>query len=192
MTNQNYQNWLDLWDDAGLAPRFERRKELDRLLEDFWSPFQVSRDAQREKPLTPACDLSEDKDHYLLSVEMPGISKRDVKLEIDDNQLKVSGERLPEKRTQESGAWYSERRVGRYQRTFKIPPGTQPDQIEAHHEDGVLRIYIPKVETAKPRQIRIESGPGPVRLGQLTNQPTTRASPGQKASDPDVTTQIAS
>lgn len=192
MANQNYQNWLTLWDDPGIRPRLERRRELDRLLEDFWSPFQASHAPREEGSLTPLCDLTEEEGHYLLSVEMPGVTKSDVKLETEENHLTVSGERLREKQTDESGARYSERRFGRFQRVFKIPPGTQADQIEAHHEDGVLRIYIPKAESAKPRQIKIESGPGPTRLGRLTSQPSTRASAEQRAGNPDSDRQIAS
>ena len=142
---------------------------LSELFDEFWnwSATQRPLTATTEAQWTPACEVEENDHQYLITLEMPGVSKDQIKVEYHDQQLVVSGERKNETKTKENGQWYTERRFGKFQRTFTLPAGVDGDKLEAHYQDGVLRVFVPKAETAKPRQIQINQGTGPGFLGRL-------------------------
>jgi HSP20 family protein len=94
-----------------------------------------------ERSLSPACDVSETEEKFLLSVDLPGMKKEDIKIELKDQVLTISGERKTEK----------------YQRSFTLPTVVDGNKVEARYEDGVLELTLPKTELAKPRQIEILS-----------------------------------
>jgi HSP20 family protein len=142
---------------------------MDRLFDDFWTP-STSKAAQAETQFTPACEVEESEGHYFLNFEMPGVSKDDVQVEFLGNQLIVSGERKNSRKTKEQGSWYSERQYGKFQRTFTLPTGVDPEKIEANYTDGVLSLMIPKAESAKPRQIKIGSNSNVGFFGKFLGQ----------------------
>ncbi|OFZ20526.1 MAG: hypothetical protein A2X94_10860 [Bdellovibrionales bacterium GWB1_55_8] len=88
----------------------------------------------------PACDVEETDDHYLLSLETPGVARDQIKLEVLENRVQISGEK---------------KRAGKFQRTFTLPAGVNVDKVEASYQDGILTVRIPKPEAALPRQIKI-------------------------------------
>ena len=152
------QNWIAAWNDTGLGRLTLLRNEMNDAFDDLRDPNRANRLYRQEGStghFVPACEVEEGKEHFLLSIEMPGISRDDVKLEALDGKLFVSGERRTDRKSRDGGTWYSESRYGTFERRFALPPGIDTDKIEAHQEDGVLRIYIPKAESAKPRQIKI-------------------------------------
>lgn len=107
----------------------------------------------------PRCDVSETKNHYLASFDIPGVNKNDIKIELVDNQIIISGERRNEIENVENKInLHHEKFYGKFQRTFKLPTTVNTDKIEAHYENGVLNIAIPKAETTKARTIQIQSG----------------------------------
>lgn len=138
------------------SPLVGFRREMDTLFDGFFTPIARSaRDV--DNVFTPACEVEEEQGHYLLTLEMPGIPKDDIKIEVADNAVTVSGERRAESKKKENGAWYGERRYGKFQRTFTLPAGIDTEKIEASYEDGVLHLMVPKAESAKPRQIKIDN-----------------------------------
>lgn len=149
-TNNRLSVWRDTW-----SPISDFRREFDRLFDDWASP---SRGLRTESNLVPACDVEEGEDHYVLNLEMAGMKKDDIKLEVSDGQLTISGERRHESRQKDEGHWYSERKFGKFQRSFSIPVGIDTNRIEANYQDGILRVMLPKAESSKPRQIKISSG----------------------------------
>lgn len=118
----------------------------------------------------PKCDVVEDNNHFLISLEMAGIPKDQIRIDVIHNQLVVAGERKHE----EGGRFYSERAYGKFQRSFALPTGSDTEKIEADYQDGVLRIVIPKLESAKPRQIRIGSSQQPNFFGKWIGQSSTK------------------
>jgi HSP20 family protein len=126
------------------SPLMELRQEMDRLLDDVWKTPREG--LQTSQTWYPACDVSENEDHYLLAIEMAGIPKDHVQIEAIDNQLVIAGERKEDDRKKENGLFYSERHYGKFQRTFSLPKGLETDKIEANYQDGVLKILIPKTE----------------------------------------------
>ena len=103
----------------------------------------------------PAVDVLESKDSYLLRAELPGMNKEDFNLEVKTGMLTISGERKLEELV--NGVQYRsvERVAGRFSRSFHLPETVQQDGIQATYRDGILEIYVPKLEYAKARQIRV-------------------------------------
>ena len=102
----------------------------------------------------PATDVEETESHYLVSMDVPGVSKDQIQIEVHDGTLRVTAERKD--RFERKGS--SSRQYGKWQRSFTLPQGMDAEHIEASCEDGVLRIALPKSEAAKPRQIKIQDG----------------------------------
>lgn len=155
-------------------PIQELRSEMDRLFDGAWSLPLEGEAESSNRTWQPACDVVEDQEHYLLSLEMAGIPKDQIQIEVVDQNLIVTGERKYEDRKKQSGVMYSERRYGKFQRTFSLPLGLDLDKIEANHEDGVLRILVPKTEAVKPRRIKIEGGSSTGFFGKLISQASSK------------------
>lgn len=115
---------------------------------------------QREWPVAfqPAVDIEETNDFYLMSFDLPGVTKEQVKIDVHESQLTVSGERLREQKSTQEGFRQFERAYGKFERRFQLPTKVDTDKIQARYENGVLEIMVPKVELAKPKTIKIESG----------------------------------
>ncbi|MGE4108428.1 MAG: Hsp20/alpha crystallin family protein [Bacteriovoracia bacterium] len=162
-----------IW-NRGLDPLGEIRREMDRFFDRFWITPNSKTWRTSESEWVPPCDVEEDKGHYLLTLDMPGVQRDQIKLEVVNQQLTISGERRQEKKSKSEDIWYSERRLGRFQRTFALPAGVDVDKVEANYQDGTLRVCIPKTESAKPRQIKISNGSSTGFFGRLIGQHSTK------------------
>ncbi len=167
-------NSLLAWNN-GLGPIGDFRREMSRVLDDFWTAAP-EKNARRslDADWYPACDVEEADDHYLLALDLPGIPREQIKLEIVDNQLLISGERRLESRKRVDEAWYSERRFGKFHRSFALPTGVDAEKVEANYQDGTLRVYVPKADSVKPRQVKISSGAGAGFLGRLVGYASSK------------------
>jgi HSP20 family protein len=103
----------------------------------------------------PAMDLVESGDHFVLRADLPGMSEEDVKIELEDGTLTVSGERKAEHQENEEGYYRVERAFGSFSRSLTLPKGVNADAVSASFDRGVLEIRIPKPEERKPRRIEI-------------------------------------
>lgn len=137
------------------SPFSDFRYDMDRFFDDFWEPRNIPTQSEHSAEWFPHCDVVESEGHYLLTIDLPGIPKDQIKIEALDGKLTISGERKQEEKKTESGAWYTERRYGKFQRSFSLPVGIDTNKIEANYEDGVLKLYVPKAEAEKPKQIKI-------------------------------------
>jgi HSP20 family protein len=148
-----------------------------------WDPFQDLRNAQDEmaqmSPMlaqalglhaqqqgsatatawAPALDISERKDAYLVTVELPGIEADDLEITMEDGLLTIQGERAFAQESSEQQFHRVERRYGAFRRSITLPAQVQAEQIEASFDNGVLQIVVPKMEEAKPKRIRVRPGP---------------------------------
>ncbi|MBH50024.1 MAG: heat-shock protein [Candidatus Marinimicrobia bacterium] len=125
--------------------------EWDNFLDDF---FGKSTETKSEHWL-PSVDIHENKIEFNLTADLPGLSKKDVKINIDDSVLTVSGERLyPEKRTD---VYIIERGYGKFNRSFTLPENVNIDKISASFKNGELKIILPKTEQtiSKSKEIKI-------------------------------------
>lgn len=139
------------WSSMAEADVFE---DFDRIVDSFLKPTYAN-----TVNFQPSCDVSETKEHYLVSFDMPGIKKEDIKIELVGNDLVISGERHREVREKEAQLTHRyERSYGKFERRFALPSTIAMDKIEAQYENGVLNLALPKNEAAKGRTIQIQSG----------------------------------
>jgi HSP20 family protein len=103
----------------------------------------------------PAMDLVEEGERYVLRADLPGLSESDVNVELDDNVLTISGQRRSEHEDRKDGYYRIERASGSFSRSLTLPDGIDPESINAHFENGVLEVRIPKPEERKPRRVAI-------------------------------------
>ena len=102
--------------------------------------------------ISPVVDIFESKDEMVMLVDMPGVSKDDTQVNIDNGIITVSGEA----KTPVGGdIRYWEFSPCRYHRAFELSPEVDQEKIEADYKNGVLTVHMPKIERAKPRQIKI-------------------------------------
>ncbi len=94
----------------------------------------------------PAVNEKEDEKAYYLEIDLPGIKKEDINIEVQDNMLVISGERKFKKEENDKGYKRVESFFGKFERRFTLPSDADVDKIEAKTEDGVLHIVIPKIE----------------------------------------------
>ena len=106
---------------------------------------------------SPLTDISEDKNNYTLSLDVPGVPKENVKISYTDGQLVISGERTQEKEDKDKNFYRVERTYGKFYRSFNLPKEIKEDSIEAKFKDGQLTITVPKAEKAKPKEITIKA-----------------------------------
>ena len=104
---------------------------------------------------TPSVDVYEDEEAFLIKLELPEISRDDVKVSLNDNTLSISGERRVENEQKRENYHRVERKYGQFYRSFTLPPNVDTGAISAQFKDGMLRLTIPKKEEAKPRQIEV-------------------------------------
>lgn len=103
----------------------------------------------------PPVDILESKDSYLIRAELPGMKKEDVHVEVQQGSLNLSGERKFDEPAEGVEYQRTERVAGKFSRSFSLPQTIKQDGIKASYRDGILEIYVPKADEAKPRQIAI-------------------------------------
>lgn len=128
--------------------------ELQRELNRFFEGGQKQETALNT--WTPAVDVYEDENAFLIKVELPEVSREDVKVNLEENTLSISGERRFENEDQRDGYHRVERSYGQFYRSFTLPPNVNAEAVSAQYKDGVLRLTLPKKEEAKPRQIDVK------------------------------------
>ena len=140
--------------------RWEPLRELGSLQTEMNRLFNTVFDAPAGGGGTmrrwmPAMDLVESGDHFVLRADLPGMSEEDIKIELEDGTLTVSGERKAEHETGEEGYYRVERASGSFSRSLTLPKGVNADGVTAGFDRGVLEVRIPKPEERKPRRIEI-------------------------------------
>jgi HSP20 family protein len=106
--------------------------------------------------LTPAVDILEEKDKYIVKADLPGLKQDAVKIEYAENILTISGEKKQETSETAGDRHYFERSFGNFERRINLPAGTEADKIKAKMDNGVLTVEIPKAEEKKPKEIKVE------------------------------------
>jgi len=104
----------------------------------------------------PAMDLVEEKDHFIVKLEMPGIDPKNVQLNLQGDLLTVTGERKEEHDSKEEKVLKRERTYGSFQRSVQLPYRVQADRVKATYTNGVMTITLPKAEEYVGRQIPVE------------------------------------
>lgn len=125
-----------------------------RLFEDAFTRFLSEPTSNR--PWSPAVDIYETENDLILKADLPEVSQKDIDVRIENQTLTIAGERKFEKQESTKGFHRIERSYGNFVRSFAIPNTFDADKIGAAFHNGVLTVTLPKKETAKPRQVKVE------------------------------------
>ena len=137
--------------------------ELDRAFEEpFWSTrgWPTLRVFELPEPATwaPKVDVFEKDNRLVTRVDLPGIKKEEVTVEVADGYLVLSGERTREKEEKKDNVFRAERDYGRFYRTVPLPEGVKPEDVKATFADGVLEVHVPLPALPAPTVRKVEIG----------------------------------
>ena len=125
------------------------RDAMDRLFED-------SVITPKSGGVMPKIDIKETADSVVVKAELPGIEQEGVDVEILDNVMTISGEKVDEKVDEGDGYYYRESHSGTFSRSFNLPADVLPEKAEAEMKNGILTISVPKIEPKKAKKIAIK------------------------------------
>jgi HSP20 family protein len=111
-----------------------------------------------EAPLTgwaPALDVHEDKDNFIVRLEVPGMKREDIEVSLQEGALVISGERKEAPLGEETTVHRQERYYGKFSRVLTLPAAVAGDKVKAQYKDGILTVTLPKAEEAKPKTIAV-------------------------------------
>jgi HSP20 family protein len=100
----------------------------------------------------PAIEVKQAEGKFIVTADLPGLKKEDVKVNVTGNALTLEGERKEEKEEKREGYYHSERKYGKFYRSIPLPEGAKIDNVAAHFKDGVLEITVPVSEPKETRQ----------------------------------------
>lgn len=150
-------NAIEKWFDSRSLSPFrdfsQMQDSFDRLFNEVAS-LRKTGDMQ-SLSFSPSCEVAEENNSYVLKFDLPGVSKDQVKVETDKNQITVRAERKEEKKSESKKKYLSEMYYGSYTRSFTLPSQVDENKVEAKFENGVLTVTVPKTESMKAKQIPI-------------------------------------
>jgi HSP20 family protein len=158
------RNEVDFW-KPNLAWRptslfGELQRTMDRALNGVLDDFPTGTSSLRGLSFEPSAEIEETDSYYLAKFDLPGIPKDDVKIELNDNTIRISGERRDERTEKKGSTRLQETRYGRFERVFVLPTKVDEKKIETSYDNGVLNIYLPKLEAAKAIEIKVGDNKG--------------------------------
>jgi len=129
-------------------------RSIDRLFADAWNgnvaPSLLS-EAWTTGKIAPSLDVVDDEKAFRVSVELPGMTDKDVSVTVEDRTLTIRGEKKEEKEKKDKDVFRRERAYGSFRRTIELPGDVDAAKIEARFKDGVLTIDLPKTKEAQER-----------------------------------------
>jgi len=155
---------LQKWSPFGTA-RWDPFKEMEEMQERMARMFELSplrseagRELMSAREWAPLVDISEDEKEYLIKAELPEVKKDDVKVSVENGVLNISGERKHEEETKTRKQHRIERSYGRFVRSFTLPDDVNAAKVSAEFKDGLLKVHVPKDESAKPKAVEVKVG----------------------------------
>jgi HSP20 family protein len=109
------------------------------------------------RPWSPSVDIYETENDLVLKADLPDINPNDIEVRVENQTLTIKGERKFEQDPAVRGYHRIERNYGSFVRSFTVPATVDADKVAAEYKNGVLTVKLPKKETAKPRQVKIEA-----------------------------------
>lgn len=144
------KNWLA--DPFGELESLQR--EMNKLFNTSIShPWQES--TLLGGQWAPDLDIFDSKENILVKADLPGLSKDDIEISVQDNVLMIKGDKKKDEQATDEHYFKTERFYGSFCRTVQLPAGIDTDHVDAAYQDGVLTLTMPKREEAKPKQISI-------------------------------------
>lgn len=149
---------LEMSNRSGLGPFEDISHEMERMFDSLLGRTvgTMLRSGSAEK-FVPTLDVAETPDAFEVSLDLPGVKPEQVKVEMHDGKLIVSGERSSMHDTKDKNMHRVERTSGSFYRAVSLPTDVNVDQIDARYEHGVLHITLPKVAKQQPKKIEIRT-----------------------------------
>jgi len=138
---------------SGFGRQFDRG--LGRSLDNYFR--EITRDFQKDLDWSPRTDIHETNESFLITAEIPGVSKENIKIDIEDEILTLKGEKKAEQEVKdESGKVYKrERSYGAFQRRFVLPDNIDSKKVKANFEHGVLKLTVPKKVPSQEKKVEV-------------------------------------
>lgn len=144
-------NELDVWRPA---TRWDPLREMEEIMRSMQRVFGTlpgkTEESMTLAEWTPSVDIGENDKEYLVKAELPEVKKEDIKVNVEDGSLCISGERRVEKVEKDMKYHRLERAYGRFERTFSLPDQADADKITSEFKDGILTVHLPKNPSIKP------------------------------------------
>ena len=135
-----------------LSTRRDYRNDFDQLFDTLVSGGSPGNGIHYAAP----ADVHETPEAYVIRMDLPGVSQKDVKVSILGDTLTIRGERKLETVNEKENIHYRERRSGSFERSFTLAAPVRPEEVRASYKDGVLEVSVPKAEQARTREIEIQ------------------------------------
>ena len=145
-------NYIDFWRNPFANRDLNQlQKSFDRMQDEFFGPLSASKSMY-----FPKVEFSEDKTNYIAKFDLPGLAKDQIKVDLHENTLTVSGERREEKKEITDKKSYSEVSYGSFTRTITLPAPVNAEKVAATFENGVLSVSMEKKTASNSRQITVK------------------------------------
>jgi HSP20 family protein len=154
---------LEKWNPFRGSSLWDPLREMEEMQNRFFGRRLALKKGGGEEAITltewvPPVDIAEDDKEYSIKVELPEVNKEDVRVSVEGGVLSINGERKAEKEEKNKRYHRVERNYGSFVRSFTLPEGVAGDKVSAEFKDGVLRVHLPKDETAKRKAIDVKIG----------------------------------
>ncbi|KPK96733.1 MAG: hypothetical protein AMJ95_12520 [Omnitrophica WOR_2 bacterium SM23_72] len=124
--------------------------------QNLFDPFADLLGLQEDKSWIPAADIYDHKDNLVIKADLPGMTQKDIDVSVEDDVLRIKGEKKNEREERKDNFYRLERAYGYFERSFSLPANVDATKVKANYKDGVLELTLPKREEAKPKQIKVD------------------------------------
>ncbi len=131
------------------------RRSFD-IVNSIISGVEAKKDENSLVAFVPSVNTREGEDAYYVEVDLPGIKKEDIDIDVEDNVLTISGERKFSKEEKENDYYRIESQYGKFSRSFSLPEKVDVENIHAESKDGVLEVVVPKLKEAEKKAKKIK------------------------------------
>jgi len=152
---------LQRWEPTTRWNPFKELEEMEKRLSTLFGRTPAPTSGDKNEAITvsewsPLVDISEDEKEYVIKAEVPEMKKEEIKINVHDDVLSISGERKYEKEEKDKKYHRVERAYGSFMRSFTLPEDADGSKVNAEYKDGVLKVHLPKSEKAKPKAIEVK------------------------------------
>ena len=152
---------LSRWEPSARWNPWREFEDMEKRLSTIFGRPPIAASGEKKEAMavaewSPLVDISEDDKGYVVKAELPEMKKEEIKINVLDDVLSISGERKYEK--EEKGKKYHrvERTYGSFMRSFALPEDADSSKVSAEYKDGVLNVRLPKSEKARPKSIEVK------------------------------------
>ena len=155
---------IDKWSPFRFSPTWDPWREMEEMRNQF-NKLLRERQLLRKEGDSEALevtewlrvvDITEDTKEYTVKAELPGLAKENVKVTVENGVLVIAGERKEEKEEKDKKHHRIERSYGSFRRSFALPEDSSGEKVTADFKDGVLKVHLPKDQTAKPKSVEVK------------------------------------